>query len=230
MTPSFSSERAAFAESFGGKPGRTRSTASTSRMRAVRGSTLRKSRRSVSRASSPICPAISTPVGPAPTTTNVSHASRACASVSHSAASNALRSRLRTTSALSSDFTSAAYSRHSSWPKYEYCEPPATISVSYGSDAGAGTSPTGRRCTSRASRSKSATSAISTRTLRFRLKIARSGYAISPGDSAPVATWYVSGWKRWKLRRSTSVISTGARLSFATACRPPKPPPITTTR
>ena len=37
----------------------------------------------------------------------------------------------------------------------------------------------------------------------------RSGDAISPGESAPVATWYTSGWKRWKLRRSMSVMSTG---------------------
>ena len=42
----------------------------------MRGSIERKSCRSVSRASSPIWPAISTPVGPAPTTTNVSHAAR----------------------------------------------------------------------------------------------------------------------------------------------------------
>ena len=42
-----------------------------------RGSTVRKSRRRVSRASSAIWPAISTPVGPAPTTTNVSQARRA---------------------------------------------------------------------------------------------------------------------------------------------------------
>ena len=43
----------------------------------LRVSTSRYSRGSTSRASSAICPAISTPVGPAPTTTNVSHASRA---------------------------------------------------------------------------------------------------------------------------------------------------------
>src|SRR5215470_9388694 len=53
---------------------------------------------------------------------------------------------------------------------------------------------------------------------------------MSPGESAPVATWYVSGWKRWKLRRSTSVISTGASARCWTACSPPKPPPTTTTR
>jgi hypothetical protein len=58
----------------------------------------------------------------------------------------------------------------------------------------------------------------------------RSGEAISPGDSAPVATWYTSGSKREKLRRSISVMSTGARRSFLTAWTPPNPPPTTTTR
>ena len=78
-----------------------------------------KSRLSVSRASSAIWPAISTPVGPAPTTTKVSQAARRCGSASISAASNALRIRDRVASALSSDFTSGAAARHSSWPKYE---------------------------------------------------------------------------------------------------------------
>ena len=50
--------------------------ASTSSTRAVACRSERKSRRSVSRASSAICPAISTPVGPPPTTTNVSHSLR----------------------------------------------------------------------------------------------------------------------------------------------------------
>ena len=54
--------------------------------------------------------------------------------------------------------------------------------------------------------------------------------ATSPRDSAPVATWYVSGWKRWKLCRSTSVMSTGARRRPSTACSPANPPPMTTTR
>src|SRR5919204_346906 len=103
----------------GGKPVSMRSAASTSSTRPCRGSIERKSRRSVSRASSAIWPAISTPVGPAPTTTNVSHASRASALGSASAASKAARRRLRTASALSSDLTSAAYVRHSPWPKYE---------------------------------------------------------------------------------------------------------------
>ena len=36
----------------------------------------------------------------------------------------------------------------------------------------------------------------------------RNGCAISPGDKAPVATWYSNGWNRWWFRRSTSVMST----------------------
>ena len=84
----------------------------------------------MSRASSAIWPAISTPVGPAPTITNVSQAARRSGSCSISAASKAARMWLRTISALSSDLTSFACSLHSSWPKYEYCEPPETISVS----------------------------------------------------------------------------------------------------
>ena len=80
---------------------------------------VRKLRRSVSRASSAICPDISTPVGPAPTTTNVSCAWRASGSSIISAASNARRISARTAIALSSVLTSAAYSRQSSCPKYE---------------------------------------------------------------------------------------------------------------
>jgi hypothetical protein len=119
VTPSRSSDRAAFAESEGGNVVSTRSAVSTSRTLPARGSIARKSRRSVSRASSAICPAISTPVGPAPTTTNVSQAARRSRSGSSSAASNALRIRPRALRALSSDFTSSAYSRQSSLPKYE---------------------------------------------------------------------------------------------------------------
>ena len=53
----------------------------------MRGSIARKSLRSVSCASSAIWPAISTPVGPAPTTTNVSQRGRRAGSASASAAS-----------------------------------------------------------------------------------------------------------------------------------------------
>ena len=71
VTPRFSRERSALAERLLGKVVRTRSSASTSRMRALAGSMVRKSPR-MSRAISAIWPAISTPVGPAPTTTKVS--------------------------------------------------------------------------------------------------------------------------------------------------------------
>ena len=36
---------------------------------------------------------------------------------------------------------------------------------------------------------------------------------MSAGESPAVATWYSSGWKRWWLRRSTSVTCSGARRS-----------------
>ena len=107
VTPSFSSARSALAESDGGKPVSTRSAPSTSSTRALAVSARRKSR-TLSWAISAICPAISTPVGPAPTTTNVSHARRRSASGSHSAASSAVRMRVRMSSAPSSDFSSGA--------------------------------------------------------------------------------------------------------------------------
>ncbi len=91
VTPSFSSARSALCESEGGKPVRMRSAVSTRSTRALRVSTWRKSRRRLSRASSAICPAISTPVGPPPTTTNVSQLRRLSSSGSTSAASNAVR-------------------------------------------------------------------------------------------------------------------------------------------
>ncbi len=54
---------------------------------------------------------------------------------------------------------------------------------------------------------------------------------MSPGESAPVATWYRSGWKRWKLRRSTRVtVTRGSRPSSRAALSPPNPPPTITTR
>ena len=117
VTPRPSSERAALRDSEAGKPLSTRSSASTRMTRAVRGSMARKSPCSVSRASSPIWPAISTPVGPAPTTTNVISVARASGSLSISAASNARRIGERTSMALSSVLTSAANSRQCSCPK-----------------------------------------------------------------------------------------------------------------
>ncbi len=81
------------------------------------GSIERKSRRRVSRAISPIWPASSTPVGPAPTTTNVSHAARPSGSSSASAASNAVRMRRRISIASSRVLRPGASGSHSSWPK-----------------------------------------------------------------------------------------------------------------
>ncbi len=117
LTPIRSSERRARSDSAGGKLESTRSPASTSTMHPLPGSAVRKLRRRLSRASSAICPAISTPVGPAPTTTNESQEPRSSSERAISAASNALRIAERVTSALSSDLTSWANSPHASWPK-----------------------------------------------------------------------------------------------------------------
>jgi hypothetical protein len=51
------------------------------------------------------------------------------------------------------------------------------------------TSPSASARTSRAAVSISVTSASTTATLRWRRKIARAGQAMSPGESAAVATW-----------------------------------------
>lgn len=45
------------------------------------------------------------------------------------------------------------------------------------------------------------------------------------GERPPVATWYKSGWKRWKFRLSTSVTRTGLPASDFAQARPPNPPP-----
>jgi hypothetical protein len=72
LTPNCSGDAAARLDSDGGNEGNTRSAASTMSTRPALGSTARKSPGKVSRASSAIWPAISTPVLPAPTTRNVS--------------------------------------------------------------------------------------------------------------------------------------------------------------
>ena len=121
----------------------------------------RKSRRSVSRASSAICPAISTPVGPAPTTTKVSQLRRRAGSGSISAASNAPRiAAADVERALERLQLGRVRRAHSSWPKYEYCEPPATIRRVVAERSPARRRSAGRRAaTSRRSRSKPVTSA-----------------------------------------------------------------------
>ena len=86
-------------------------------MRAVVGSMLRKSLRSVRWASSAIWPAISTPVGPAPTTTKVSSRSISAWSLASSASSKAPKMRPRSSRASSMLFMPGANSANRSLPK-----------------------------------------------------------------------------------------------------------------
>src|SRR5690349_3192081 len=58
----------------------------------------------------------------------------------------------------------------------------------------------------------------------------RTGAAIAGADRPAVATWYSSGWNRWWLVRSTSVMSTAASPSARVASSPPKPQPTMTMR
>ena len=73
-----------------------------------------KSGRSVRRASSAICPASSTPVGPPPTTAKVIQASRSSGSAASSARSKAPSTRERTRRASASDLSGGASAAHSS--------------------------------------------------------------------------------------------------------------------
>ena len=116
-TPIRSSERRAKTASFSGKPDSTRGPASTSRMCAVCGLMWRKSRDNVAWASSASAPAISTPVGPAPTRTKVSKRWRIAGSVTLSASSKASSTRRRINVASSIDLRPGASRGQSSWPK-----------------------------------------------------------------------------------------------------------------
>jgi len=79
------------------------------------------------RAISATAPASSTPVGPPPTITKVSHAARRSGSISRSAASKASRMRRRMSRASSIVLSPGANRAQSSWPKYECAAPVATI-------------------------------------------------------------------------------------------------------
>jgi len=129
-TPSRSSAFDALPERRALKVGRIRSAPSNSMIRACAGSKCRKLRASELRASSPICPASSTPVGPPPTIAKVSHAARRASSVSHSAISNAPKIRPRSRSASSIVFIPGAHCSKRSLPKYEVVTPPARIRLS----------------------------------------------------------------------------------------------------
>ncbi|HMD95065.1 MAG TPA: hypothetical protein VKG80_20735 [Trebonia sp.] len=78
-------------------------------------------------ATSRICPASSTPVGPAPTRAKVSQRLRSAGSTAVSAISNAPKTRRRMTRACSMVFMPGAHSAYSSCPKYDCCTPAATI-------------------------------------------------------------------------------------------------------
>ncbi len=117
-TPSPSSSFLVFSPSLAPNGGSTCPAASTSSTRALSEEMARKSRLRVRRDSSAIWPAISTPVGPAPTTTNVSRWSvgRPCIAAS-SASSKAPKIRPRSSSASSMLFMPGAYSAKWSLPK-----------------------------------------------------------------------------------------------------------------
>ena len=86
-TPRRSSSRCAWVDSLSPNVLSTASELSRSTTRVVSGSKLRKLPFKVRRLSSIIWPAISTPVGPAPTMTKVSHASSSAGSLASSASS-----------------------------------------------------------------------------------------------------------------------------------------------
>ena len=101
----------------GGYGGRTRGVPSSRITRALAGEKCLKSRTRVVRAMSARAPASSTPVGPAPTTTKVSHSLRRSGSASRSAISKAVSRRLRISSASSIVFKPGAVRAHSGCPK-----------------------------------------------------------------------------------------------------------------
>ena len=103
---------------------------SNSSTRALPGSIRWKSLRRTSLESSAIWPAISTPVGPPPTTTNVSHARLASGSSSSAAISNAPKILPRSSRASLIVFIPGAQRENSSWPKYDWVAPAPTMRLS----------------------------------------------------------------------------------------------------
>ena len=163
----------------------SRSSASTSRMRASGGSIAAEvALRSVSLAISPSAPASSTPVGPPPTTTNVIHSRRP------RVAPRARPPRTRTGSGGGSRarprcvFRPGANGSHSSWPKYAWRAPVATIEGVVGDRSAVGQQDLrARRGRGRPPRRAGRSCCGCLR------RIDRSGWAMSAGDRAPVATW-----------------------------------------
>ena len=116
-TPSFSRDLRALAPSFSPKGGSGADAPSTRTTRALVGSMLRNSPLRVLEASSRICPAISTPVGPAPTTTKVRRRSTTAGSVACSACSKAPKMRALSSRASSMVFMPGANTAKWSLPK-----------------------------------------------------------------------------------------------------------------
>ena len=94
------------------------------------GSNVRNSPLRQRTASSRTWPASSTPVGPAPTITTVSHFARSPGSSATAAISNAPKIRRRSSRASSIVFMPGAKRASSSWPKYDWVTPVATIRLS----------------------------------------------------------------------------------------------------
>ena len=88
---------------------------------------------SVCRAISAIVPAISTPVGPPPTMTNVSSMRRRSTSLSRSASSNAVSNRRRISRRVFDRFQAGCERLPFRMAEVAVPRPAATISVSYGS-------------------------------------------------------------------------------------------------
>ena len=107
-TPDRSSDRWVLRPRRGPNGGRTWSAPSIRMMRAAAGSMRRNCPRSVTRESSAIWPAISTPVGPAPTTTKVSSFCRSSGESATSAFSKAEKMRARSSRASSMVFMPGA--------------------------------------------------------------------------------------------------------------------------
>ena len=93
-------------------------------------SKVRNSPRRLRVANSRTWPASSTPVGPAPTTTTVSHRSFSVGSATISAISKAPKMRRRSSRASSRVFMPGAKKANSSCPKYDWVTPAATMRLS----------------------------------------------------------------------------------------------------
>ena len=124
--PSLVSEARAALDRDSGMARKTRSPGSTNRIRVLLGSSCLKSFLSAERISSDTAPAISQPLGPAPTITTVCRNCRAFGSGVCSACSMAISSRRRISSACSRIFIGGAKVRHGSWPKNVLPDPVAS--------------------------------------------------------------------------------------------------------